>query len=73
MLPDDPPDGLTIAVMGCEVNGPREAAAADIGIAGAGEGFVIFKRGTAVASGKIAEMESILAPCLREAFETAEL
>jgi (E)-4-hydroxy-3-methylbut-2-enyl-diphosphate synthase len=69
MLPDDAPDGLTIAVMGCEVNGPREAAAADIGIAGAGEGFVIFKRGVAAASGKIAELENILAPCLREAFE----
>ncbi|MDR1579635.1 MAG: (E)-4-hydroxy-3-methylbut-2-enyl-diphosphate synthase [Synergistaceae bacterium] len=71
MLPDDAPDGLTVAVMGCEVNGPREAAAADIGIAGAGEGFVIFKQGVAVASGKIAEMENILAPCLREAFETS--
>jgi (E)-4-hydroxy-3-methylbut-2-enyl-diphosphate synthase len=69
MLPDDIPDGLDIAVMGCEVNGPREAAAADIGIAGAGEGFVIFKRGTPVASGKISEMENILLPCLREAFE----
>ena len=71
MLPDDAPDGLTIAVMGCEVNGPREAAAADIGIAGTGEGFVVFKNGAAVASGKIAEMENILAPCLREVFETA--
>jgi (E)-4-hydroxy-3-methylbut-2-enyl-diphosphate synthase len=71
MLPDDAPDGLTIAVMGCEVNGPREAAAADIGIAGTGDGFVIFKRGAVVASGKIAEMENILAPSLREAFETA--
>ena len=25
---------ITVAVMGCVVNGPREAAAADVGIAG---------------------------------------
>jgi (E)-4-hydroxy-3-methylbut-2-enyl-diphosphate synthase len=36
---------LTIAVMGCEVNGPGEAREADIGIAGTAEGAVIFKRG----------------------------
>ena len=36
---------LTVAVMGCVVNGPGEAREADIGIAGArGEGL-IFKHG----------------------------
>ncbi len=36
---------LTIAVMGCPVNGPGEAKHADIGISGAnGEGYV-FKQG----------------------------
>jgi (E)-4-hydroxy-3-methylbut-2-enyl-diphosphate synthase len=36
---------LTVAVMGCAVNGPGEASAADIGIAGGdGEG-VIFRKG----------------------------
>jgi len=40
--PDKP---LTIAVMGCEVNGPGEAMVADIGIAaGKGQG-VLFKKG----------------------------
>ncbi len=40
---------LTIAVMGCPVNGPGEARHADIGIAGAnGEGY-IFKKGEIVA------------------------
>lgn len=34
MLPETLPDGITVAVMGCEVNGPKEAAAADFGIAG---------------------------------------
>lgn len=38
-------DNLTIAVMGCVVNGPGEAKDADIGIAGGKGGFVIFKNG----------------------------
>ena len=36
---------LKIAVMGCVVNGPGEAAEADIGIAGAKDRCVIFKKG----------------------------
>lgn len=36
---------LTIAVMGCEVNGPGEAREADIGIAGGRDGGLLFKRG----------------------------
>ena len=40
---------VSIAVMGCEVNGPGEAAAADYGVAG-GDGFsLIFKKGQKVA------------------------
>ena len=36
---------ITVAVMGCAVNGPGEAAAADIGIAGGrGEGL-LFRKG----------------------------
>lgn len=39
---------LTVAIMGCPVNGPGEAKEADIGIAGAqGEGL-IFKKGTII-------------------------
>ncbi len=39
---------ITIATMGCPVNGPKEAAAADYGIAGAiGEGY-IFKKGVII-------------------------
>jgi len=41
---------LKIAVMGCEVNGPGEAREADIGIAGARDGAVIFKEGKVVKS-----------------------
>jgi (E)-4-hydroxy-3-methylbut-2-enyl-diphosphate synthase len=37
---------LSIAVMGCEVNGPGEAAHADLGIAGARSGnFLLFRKG----------------------------
>ena len=36
---------IKIAVMGCVVNGPGEAAEADIGIAGAKDYCVIFKKG----------------------------
>ncbi len=42
---NDLPDGFKVAVMGCEVNGPREAINADIGIAGTPHGFVIFEKG----------------------------
>lgn len=39
---------LTVAVMGCPVNGPGEAAAADVGIAG-GNGFgLLFRQGEVV-------------------------
>ncbi len=47
---------LTVAVMGCAVNGPGEAKEADIGIAfGAGNG-VLFQRGEKIASGTAEEM-----------------
>ena len=37
--------GITVAVMGCAVNGPGEASAADIGIAGGNGEGVIFRKG----------------------------
>jgi len=36
---------ITVAIMGCEVNGPQEAEHADIGITGAGDKVLIFKHG----------------------------
>ncbi len=47
-LPSEIMEGLTIAVMGCEVNGPKEAASADLGIAGTPDGFVMFRQGKPV-------------------------
>ena len=39
---------LTVAVMGCVVNGPEEARHADVGITGAGDEAVIFRAGELV-------------------------
>ncbi len=39
---------LTVAIMGCAVNGPGEAREADIGIAGGKEEAVLFKKGKVV-------------------------
>lgn len=39
---------LTVAVMGCVVNGPGEGKHADIGIAGASDNVIIFKKGEIV-------------------------
>ncbi len=41
-------EGITVAVMGCEVNGPGEAREADIGVAGSPRGPVLFRRGVIV-------------------------
>ena len=57
---------ITVAVMGCVVNGPGEASHADVGIAGGkGEG-VLFKRGQIV--GKVPEDQ--LVPALMKLIET---
>jgi (E)-4-hydroxy-3-methylbut-2-enyl-diphosphate synthase len=39
---------ITVAIMGCPVNGPGEAKAADVGIAGGKDGGVLFKKGRVV-------------------------
>ena len=39
---------VTVAVMGCIVNGPGEGKHADLGIAGAGNKVIIFKHGKIV-------------------------
>jgi len=43
-------EDLKVAVMGCEVNGPGEAADSDIGIAGTPSGIVIFSGGKVIGS-----------------------
>jgi len=39
---------ITVAIMGCPVNGPGEAKKADLGITGAGKYAVIFKKGVII-------------------------
>jgi (E)-4-hydroxy-3-methylbut-2-enyl-diphosphate synthase len=40
---------ITVAVMGCVVNGPGEARGADIGITGAGDAVIIYRKGELIA------------------------
>ncbi len=51
---------LTVAIMGCEVNGPGEAKEADIGIAGTRNGAVLFSKGKAIGFVKDKEILEIL-------------
>ena len=39
---------ITVAIMGCPVNGPQEAKRADIGVAGGKESAILFKKGEIV-------------------------
>jgi len=51
---------LTVAIMGCVVNGPGEASEADIGVAGGKGSAVLFKRGTVVRKIREEEIASTL-------------
>ena len=56
----DLPMKLTVAVMGCVVNGPGEAREADIGIAGGkGEGL-LFRKGEIVRKVPVGELADVL-------------
>ena len=41
---------ITVAIMGCPVNGPQEASRADIGVAGGKDQAILFKKGQIVRS-----------------------
>lgn len=51
---------LTVAVMGCAVNGPGEAREADIGIAGGDGEAILFKKGKIIAKYKEEEILKVL-------------
>ncbi len=55
----DLPDGMTVAVMGCEVNGPQEARDADMGVAGSPGGAVIFSRGKVLREAALEDLPSV--------------
>jgi (E)-4-hydroxy-3-methylbut-2-enyl-diphosphate synthase len=50
---------LSIAVMGCAVNGPGEARHADLGITGAGDRVIIFRKGQIVRNCDAASADTI--------------
>jgi (E)-4-hydroxy-3-methylbut-2-enyl-diphosphate synthase len=49
---------ITVAIMGCAVNGPEEARHADIGVTGAGDKVLIFRRGKVVRTIDAAEADA---------------
>ncbi len=53
--------GISVAVMGCEVNGPGEAREADIGIAGSKKGYMLFRKGEIVRMIEGDPLETLLA------------
>lgn len=48
---------IKVAIMGCPVNGINEAKDADLGLAGAGHDFIIFKKGKEIA--KVKEKDAL--------------
>lgn len=59
------PYDITVAVMGCEVNGPGEAKQADYGIAGGKGDGVLFKRGQVVGRAPASELAKALLEMIR--------
>lgn len=60
------PDGVSVAVMGCEVNGPKEARHAQFGIAGTPGGAVLFRNGQSVGEYSFSELEGVLQDFFRQ-------
>jgi (E)-4-hydroxy-3-methylbut-2-enyl-diphosphate synthase len=50
---------ITVAVMGCAVNGPGEARHADIGITGAGGKVLLFRRGQVIRTINASEADTV--------------
>jgi len=63
---------VSVAVMGCEVNGPGEAKSADYGIAGGNGISLIFKKGEVVARAKPEEQLDILMNVINEDLKEKE-
>jgi len=62
---------LTVAVMGCEVNGPGEARHADLGITGSGDRVLIFRRGRVVRAVSAADADAAFEDALCESSRQA--
>ena len=57
---------MTVAIMGCVVNGPGEAKEADVGIAGGKRAGVLFKKGRIVRKLKEGDFASVLLKEIRD-------
>lgn len=57
---------ITVAVMGCVVNGPGEGKHADLGIAGAGGKAILFKKGVIVETVDIEKADEVFEKLLNE-------
>ena len=57
---------LTVAVMGCAVNGPGEAREADLGVAGGKDYGVLFVRGKVVGNYPYEELAEVLLKAIEE-------
>jgi (E)-4-hydroxy-3-methylbut-2-enyl-diphosphate synthase len=55
---------LTVAIMGCEVNGPEEARHADVGITGSGDKVLIFRHGKVVRTVSAADADAAFAEAI---------
>lgn len=60
------PDGTSVAVMGCEVNGPKEARHAQFGIAGTPGGAVLFREGKPAGEYPFSQLEEVLPKFFKE-------
>ncbi len=60
---------ITVAVMGCVVNGPGEGKHADIGITGAGDSVIIFRHGETVRTVSVTEGSAAADAAFREELE----
>jgi len=59
-------------VMGCEVNGPGEARHADLGITGAGNRVLIFRKGKVARTVSAGDADRAFEDALAEAMVAAE-
>jgi (E)-4-hydroxy-3-methylbut-2-enyl-diphosphate synthase len=57
---------ITVAIMGCVVNGPGEAKEADVGIAGGKKAGVLFRKGRVIRKVREAEFASVLLKEIRD-------
>jgi (E)-4-hydroxy-3-methylbut-2-enyl-diphosphate synthase len=55
------PKNATVAVMGCAVNGPGEARDADLGITGAGDRVLLFRRGVVIRNLRLEDADAAFA------------